>query len=388
MGESWFVDRMTDSAFLRWKKSGRKPSTSSTWRCYNPSNWTLIESLLPFHADAVFARLSPSGRFLAELHYDASQQLSVSVLDRDKGFSVSSHRVSGNVEALVFTKDEQHIVISCLTAEHTKVLFLPVSSLNGSIEERSYQRKTCRIIASHPSNRWLAVEYGMRLGIIDRQKPDLIELFSIGGNLNLGPVLLKQLQNSEVQEQVTKWEKELPSEQMLQLRKEYEAQIKLAREASPTPVERLLVMEFSPDGRLLLCGTNAGLRVFEWATLLQGDPQKVEWKYAVGEHGLNQFKDPGKQMLEVQALDYDVSRKRVLFGGPDGKLRYLDIDSNDSGILLDESDESPIRKIAITPDRSAVVMTRRPDTTNRNKQREKFQIWNYPALCGRVDIAC
>lgn len=90
-------------------------------------------------------------------------------------------------------------------------------------------------------------------------------------------------------------------------------------------VERISNMKFSKDGELLFCGTNNGLRVYHWDDLNEGseDVTHVAFSFAAK----MTRRDGEEYPAYVYALEEDSARQRLLFGGMDGVLHALDINS-------------------------------------------------------------
>lgn len=147
-------------------------------------------------------------------------------------------------------------------------------------------------------------------------------------------------------------------------------------------------LQFTPDGKWLICGTNQGLRVFCWPNLQTTTEASPTPDFSIQAGQLPPQPDEPVQFAGrwVYGLDYDPAQQRVLFGGLEGKIRYLDLTSGKGGELLAGPERTVILKLSLTPDRTAIVVTRHPMTVRNDPEPERFQIWNYQALCAAAGI--
>lgn len=148
----------------------------------------------------------------------------------------------------------------------------------------------------------------------------------------------------------------------------------------------VFTMTFSVDGELLICGTRAGVCVLDWQVLLETadmSPLKprifVEAEAETDEQGL------ATEHKLIYSVIHDAPRRRVLFAGLEGKVRFLDLETGFTGDLLVAPVRLPFWRLELTPDRTALVGTA---TRLRGDKPEpqRFQIWSYPKLCERAGI--
>jgi hypothetical protein len=88
----------------------------------------------------------------------------------------------------------------------------------------------------------------------------------------------------------------------------------------------------------------------------------------------------------VYALAHDAAGNRLLFGGLEGKIGFLDLASGRSGALLDPPGRPAVQRLGLSRDRRSLCCTCQPDLlANGNKRRPALlQVWNYAALEQRV----
>ena len=67
----------------------------------------------------------------------------------------------------------------------------------------------------------------------------------------------------------------------------------------------------------------------------------------------------------------------------DGRVRYLDLQSGRSGVLIEPPGQWPIHHLALSTDRRALGLKYLPEYLSRSNNRPGpvLQFWNYPALC-------
>jgi hypothetical protein len=155
------------------------------------------------------------------------------------------------------------------------------------------------------------------------------------------------------------------------------------------PKEAIRVCEFSPDGSLLICGTTGGVRVLGWKAVLASDrmrPAPVKFS-ADAEGATIELRGMSMQQKSVMGIAYDPLCQRVLFCGMEGKISFLELQNGKRGDLVALPEPMPLFHMALTRDRTAIVVTgqRLGATSNRDTPCH-FQIWSYANLCERAGL--
>jgi hypothetical protein len=152
------------------------------------------------------------------------------------------------------------------------------------------------------------------------------------------------------------------------------------------PKQPVRCMTFSPSGRNLICGTNAGVCILNWEQMLtKADMTSVEpVVFAEAERMPREDGMPGNQL--IYAVPLDGKKERVLFSGLEGKIRFVNLREGRAGDLIAPPFRWPLWRLELTPDRSALVATAVNLHDKGRKESPKFQIWSYPALCQAAGI--
>ena len=89
------------------------------------------------------------------------------------------------------------------------------------------------------------------------------------------------------------------------------------------------------------------------------------------------------------ALVFDPEGERLLFGGKDGQVGFLDMVTGRSGVLLEPPGRPPIIALELSRDRSVLCCTCDPDMFAHGNDRRGpvLQFWNYPELCRKTEGA-
>jgi len=154
--------------------------------------------------------------------------------------------------------------------------------------------------------------------------------------------------------------------------------------------EQVFRMRFSPDGQRLFCATTAGVRVFAWDELFHAVETTPRPLFAFTLHP-DAITTPGPNDRHYANYVYDVifdePQNRLLFGGIEGPIRFLDLADGSSGILFDPPGKSSICKLQLSADRESLCCLSIPKLEERDDKEFRIQIWNYPALCRRVGLS-
>jgi WD40 repeat protein len=189
---------------------------------------------------------------------------------------------------------------------------------------------------------------------------------------------------------------QLSQQQIDEFKKQYEKQIQGLRghsaEAGSQPVpefpdrgsEQVFRLKFDPSGEHLFVATAAGLRVFRWSELIDKADHVCQPAFAVNlANGFMYIPDEsGRPPGYTYDIDFDPDRNRVVFAGLDGHVRYLDLETGASGVLLAPPALLPITHLALSGDRSALLLMLRPEMNSRRRKTDGpvIQFWDYHAI--------
>ncbi|MBE0539991.1 MAG: hypothetical protein IH623_01205 [Verrucomicrobia bacterium] len=153
------------------------------------------------------------------------------------------------------------------------------------------------------------------------------------------------------------------------------------------PKQNVFSMTFSSDGELLICGTNAGVCVFDWRAILDSPDMSplVPRIFVEAEEPESEDKESVTGHKLIYSVIHDSTRHRVLFAGLEGKVRFLELAEGLIGDLLVPPIRLPFWRLELTRDRTALVGTA-TKIHIRKPEPQRFQIWNYPALCKAAGI--
>ena len=154
--------------------------------------------------------------------------------------------------------------------------------------------------------------------------------------------------------------------------------------------EQIFSMSFSPDGQRLCCATTGGIRVFAWADLLQAvesTPKPIS-SFSLHPDAINSmYLDEQHYANFMYDVIFDEPQNRLLFGGIEGTIRFLNLNDGTAGVLLDPPGKSPVSKLRLAPDREVLCCFCIPKSEERNQKESRVQVWNYPGLCRRVGLS-
>jgi hypothetical protein len=152
--------------------------------------------------------------------------------------------------------------------------------------------------------------------------------------------------------------------------------------------ESVTYLECSPDGRLVFVATDKGVRVFAWDALTAATESTPAPLFAAEAEAVAVELGHGMMTAThrmVYALAHDAAGNRLLFGGLEGKVGFLDLVTGRSGTLLDPPGRPAVQRLGLSRDRSSLCCTCQPDVLGRNKRRPALlQVWNYAALEQRL----
>jgi hypothetical protein len=153
----------------------------------------------------------------------------------------------------------------------------------------------------------------------------------------------------------------------------------------PTPPqarEHVMCAGFSRDGQWLWCGTNVGLRVYEWSAVPRtagADMPAPKWTFELpGATGVNQGK-------YVYAIAEERDAPAIVFGGITGRLYRLDLVTGESRELLNLDKDTWVLDLQISTDGMTLGISSRtvPSAGKRpnwKDERGVWSVWSYPRL--------
>ena len=144
------------------------------------------------------------------------------------------------------------------------------------------------------------------------------------------------------------------------------------------PNEFIRSLSFSPDGRLMFAAVLEGTRVYNWGAVLSSE-NTIPAPIASAQNGLVTAK--GGWMLSTHCLAFDSDRNLVLFAGLDGKVRYLDLNSGQDGVLLTLPDEPAIYRMKVSTSRTSLCTESMRNLFDRERVNpSELHFWDYQRL--------
>ncbi len=362
--------------------------------------------------------LSPTGRYLSLGH--AAGDWKATLWDLVEKRRIAESPQVRAVSWVGFTPDERAMISISNDGQEGKVVIQPI---DGS-ESRALPLKHASRAACHPGGRKLAV-MDKRLTVVDLDTLQIDSASFVGGRRVTGALeqsTIAQIKASvanidyeKVEQMIRKQHaqmlrsldpKHLPpgvnsiDEFKEQLEKGVAEQLKSMREQNErlgTPEwqadqewgsEAVHSMIFDKSGDRLCLGTQNGVRVYRWDEVVkaQDDMPRPIMAVDLGSKTMNMGDFSTEKDQYVYAIEYDEERDWVLFAGLEGLVRYLDLSSGRSGVLLEPPEDWPILQVELSIDRSALAVKYQPDFYSQkvDKRVAAVQFWNYEALCKRI----
>ncbi|MEH2073282.1 MAG: hypothetical protein V7K57_02630 [Nostoc sp.] len=145
-----------------------------------------------------------------------------------------------------------------------------------------------------------------------------------------------------------------------------------------SPNEMIFKMDFSRDGRWLLCAMDKGVRVFEWNEVCSSK-SKLPLPIASSSSEIITVGDRGSRMATTYDIAFDWQRNILLSCGLEGKVKSLDLATGESKVLLELPGKPAIIQLDLSRD-LATFYTHSIRNMFERKQEPIVQIWNYLAL--------
>ena len=140
------------------------------------------------------------------------------------------------------------------------------------------------------------------------------------------------------------------------------------------------VIRFDTSGERIFLATMNGLKVYSWNELEMAveslpEPQ-AQLSLPVPDATMRTCDE------DVYDLALDSDRSRILIAGGDGRVHFLDLTTNRSGVLIQTSGLPPVRSLRLSRDRSAlaVILDLAPVLPPRASRGLLLQVWDYRSL--------
>jgi hypothetical protein len=429
----WCPDRQGDGFLVCSRRPGPDRAAAPVQRYAPP--WTgpadtglslagLSELLVP----------SPSGRYLAA---GCSADAKVPVWDLDAHAVVAEIAQAGAVVWAGFSPDELFLVTLCWDRSHAAAVLggRPVASCQvaevaSGRAVASFQLEYAQRAAVHPSGVILVADALNRLTLAKLPAGPVSKSLFVGGRQDLGslnPLLAAQAQEAVAQLNPDVLEQQMRAVLDRQIKHMEEAarrgplppgvasveefiarfkqqieqgialmrqQFQQRRQAGPSALtlpergnESVTCLECSADGRLVFVATDKGVRAFAWDALTAATESTPAPLFAAEAEGVAVEFGPGMTATHrmVSALAHDAAGNRLLFGGLEGKVGFLDLATGRSGTLLDPPGRPAVQRLGLSRDRGSLCCTCQPDLLVQNKRQPALlQVWNYAALEQRL----
>jgi WD40 repeat protein len=360
-----YPDTLNGGFLICWSKMPGRPLLS-----FNPlKSKSQTETGLNIKNTHYSFRISPSGKWLAQSNGK------IEVWNWPEKKLVFQPSIDSTIASLEFSHDERHLII----AETTEVFVLSLET--GQIEHNVHAGSGGRGCAvMHPNGKYLVAIEAHNLCLIDLDTPKAKKslVCKTAQTLELPPSRetdemisnLEQIYSGKV-----KLDPDLPTDRVL-----LDSSLS-GRTFTIVTGDGMMKVGFSPNGDLLFCAAESGLRVFHWDDLLKAEgatPRPVY--YAV--------RPKNDEATGGSVLDFllDEQQNQIVFCGSFGKICYLNLHSGQSGVLLDPPEKIWIRAMSVSSDGTALCCTCEPNLEERNREISKFQFWNYPALCKQAGL--
>jgi WD40 repeat protein len=346
---------------------------------------------------------SPSGRFVAACYVNAD--LSASVWDMTNGQCVVKlARGSHLPHDFTFLPDESAVVCGC-AGFSGQLTIVPL----GPGDSRSIPWPVgLSMAAMHPSGRAVVfVDARDRVSVIDLPSGQVERTLFVGGvRIPMEARIL--LEHDYPPDWLT-----MPLEAIEDLMRpkrdalaslgcigatESQARVALAAARDPDWLERkarsrerVNQLEFDRSGDRLFAATEGGLRVYLWRQCMEASAEMPPPILAVdADEWVHETADGLLSVGgAVSAIAHDSDRDWLLFGGADGRLRYLDLASGQASTLLEPPGRRPIGKLAFSRDGTVLgtsVGTNMIEDASARPMRSSsaVQFWNYRAVRERA----
>jgi WD40 repeat protein len=254
-----------------------------------------------------------------------------------------------------FSRDEQ--LLLCRGISGFKILSLDSFQVIKDISSAKWETWD----TFHPSNEWLMGIASTKLAVYNLKTDKRDKELFIGGKLDLSAQL-----EACITERVA--------------RGANETELRNAGLASIRSVLQVFGMEFNSDGSLMLCGTSRGLRVYDWKQILK--VSDITPKPLV--KTLPPVNPEEPETMWVNGLALDEKANRLLFCDGDGTVQFLDLTTNQIGVLLRPSKSIRIDRLELSLGRK--ILCTFSEQGSEGVSNPLFRIWDYTSICKGVGL--
>lgn len=150
----------------------------------------------------------------------------------------------------------------------------------------------------------------------------------------------------------------------------------------PDPrAEQVTALAVSADGRWLFYTCQNGARALAWDDVQAATDAAPAPRYAADAEPVHiQLGHGGSSTQKhTYTLAHDAAANRLLFGGLEGTVRFLDLADGSTGTVLDPPGRPPVLGLGLSRDRSALCVLCQPEmfVTSQARKPPVLQVWNY-----------
>lgn len=348
---------------------------------------------------------SPSGRLAAYIEaYRPDSEINVfsprvhcriTIQDpHEQADPQGTFELSDHVHWARFLSNEQQLLV--LTQKAAVLL-----SLSSQSEIARIPVDMSLLAVLHPSEQFAVLVTATDLGILDL-KNRTIRTIGLGQRASvpqmpqLQSMLKAQLDNIDLdaleKQMKAQFKKMKLPEAMAEkaITEQIERMRKLASGETPIPQHTKLgsetsrVVTFDPEGKLLCCATDAGIRVYDWEEFLLAEKMAPRPLFTVNASSITIESAFASQSIPAtaQTLVVDPEGNHLLSGGMAGSIDYLDLNNGVHGTLLEIPGRPFITELILSRDGSALCSVTRPgnfDESSINAGLEVY-VWDHRSL--------
>jgi hypothetical protein len=168
------------------------------------------------------------------------------------------------------------------------------------------------------------------------------------------------------------------------VRDQAEWQARAARsedESGYHPHENANSLTFSPDGRLLICTMDRGLRVFQWEEVVAAENELPAPMVAVD----GELVELGWSLhRQAYSAVCDADRKLILWGGLENKIHLLDLVDGDKSTLFELPEGASVTRLALLTKANILCCEATAIHDQHARPRAKLLLLDYPRLVKRA----
>jgi hypothetical protein len=147
------------------------------------------------------------------------------------------------------------------------------------------------------------------------------------------------------------------------------------------PHENATSLTFSPDGKLLICTMDRGLRVFQWDEVVAAENELPAPTVAVD----GELVDVGWSLLrQAYSAVCDADRKLILWGGLENKIHLLDLVDGNESTLFELPEGASVTRLALLTKANILCCEATAIHGQKSRPRTKLLLLDYPRLLKRA----